>query len=428
MPGIILKSVKTKMHRTGLVIFTIISCVFVMARCMNNDTTEKNSLSEIKFADFAGPEKCISCHKEIYDTYIQTAHSLTAKPVEEKYFKGGSFEKGKNSFTYWPGLNVLMEKRDSGYYQVVNFKGEEKMAMRFDIITGSGTKGQSFLSWRGNKLFQLPITYYTAANQWSNSPGLRADKIVTDKPVTSRCLECHTTFAQAISGPPLEPMEFDHTKIILGVGCEKCHGPAAKHVEFQTNNPLEKTAKFIINPAALNRQLQLDVCALCHGSNIKKIKPSFQFTPGRNLADYFRIDSLSEVAVNNGNIDVHGNQYGLMEASKCFRMSKELTCNTCHNSHQNESGNIALFSQRCISCHNTEAPDFKTPSHIRVLGIDKNCINCHMPALPSKLIAVKLQGEKELRASLIRSHFISVYADETKKFMALQTTKKKKNK
>jgi hypothetical protein len=36
------------------------------------------------------------------------------------------------------------------------------------------------------------------------------------------------------------------------------------------------------------------------------------------------------------------------------------------------------------------------------------------------MIAVKLQDEERLRASLIRSHFISVYADETKKFMAAQ--------
>ena len=418
------KQVKIKIHNITSVILVIVSCVFIAVRCINNDKAEENTLEKVQFNDFAGAEKCISCHKDVYDKFIHTAHFLTGKPADEKYFKG-SFEPGKNSFSYNPDLRVSMEKTDSGYYQVVYYKNEKKMSMRFDMIIGSGTKGQSFLSWRGNKLFQLPITYYSEADQWSNSPGLRADKIVTDMPVTSRCLECHTSFAEAISGPPLEPMEFDHNKIILGVDCEKCHGPAAKHVEFQTKKKNEKKVKFIINPASLSRQQQLDACALGHGSNIKKTKPSFQFTVGKNLADYFKISSLNDDAVNNGNIDVHGNQYGLMVASKCFRMSKQLTCNSCHNSHENEKGSVELFSQRCITCHNINDSVFKTASHTAVASVEKNCIDCHMPKLPSSLIAVKLQDEERLRASLIRSHFISVYPDETKKFMISQSKNKK---
>jgi hypothetical protein len=45
--------------------------------------------------------------------------------------------------------------------------------MRFDMVIGSGVMGQSFLTWRNNKLYQLPITYFTAADQWSNSPGFQ---------------------------------------------------------------------------------------------------------------------------------------------------------------------------------------------------------------------------------------------------------------
>ncbi len=414
---------KIKLHHTTFVILALASCVIIAVRCTNNDQSKSSITDEIQFSDFAGSEKCMSCHKEYGEKFIHTAHYLTAKPTVEEYFKG-SFVSGQNNFSYNPDLKVLMDKTDSGYYQVVYYKGEKKISMRMDMIIGSGTKGQSFLSWRGNKLFQLPITYYTEADQWSNSPGLRSDKIVIDKPVTSRCLECHSSYAQSIGGPPLEPMEFDRNRIILGVGCEKCHGPGAKHVEFQTKNPQEKTAQFIVNPASLSRQQQLDACALCHGSTIKKVKPSFQFTVGKNLSDYFTISSLNDDAVNNGNIDVHGNQYGLMAASKCFKNSKVLTCNSCHNSHENENGNLELFSQRCMSCHNIKEPAFKTATHTQV-AIEKNCINCHMPSLPSRSIAVKLQGQEELRASLIRSHFVAVYPGEAKKFMSAKPAIKK---
>lgn len=104
--------------------------------------------------------------------------------------------------------------------------------MRFDIVTGSGAKGQSFMSWRGDKLFQLPITYFTTAAQWSNSPGFPSDRVMIDRPITSRCMECHVTFAERISEDGKEPEEFSKTNIIYGVDCEKCHGPAAEHVAF----------------------------------------------------------------------------------------------------------------------------------------------------------------------------------------------------
>jgi hypothetical protein len=402
-----------------MVISIIIISVAGLAKCINKGNDKATGASEIDFNQFAGSEKCAGCHKNIYDTHIQTAHYLTLMPPEEKFIMG-SFEKGKNTYSYSPDILLSMEKRDSGFYQVVYFKGEEKKAMRFDMVIGSGVMGQSFLSWRKDKLYQLPITFFTAANQWSNSPGLRSDKVVIDKPVTSRCLECHASYAQGISGPPLEPMEFDHNKIIYGINCEKCHGPAAKHVEYQTQNPQEKTGKFIVNPASLSRQLQLDVCALCHAGNINKIKPSFQFTAGKNLADYFKVDSLNDEAVKNGNIDVHGNNYGLLIASKCFRMSVNLTCNSCHNTHENQRGKTELFSQKCMSCHDIKTESFKTPAHVQVIAIGKNCIDCHMPAQPSRAIAVKLQGEEVPRASLIRTHFIGIYPDETKRFKSLK--------
>jgi hypothetical protein len=95
-------------------------------------------------------------------------------------------------FSFHPGLFVEMEKRDSGLYQVAYSKEIEKVARRFDIVTGSGAKGQTYLSWKGNELFQLPISYLTSANEWANSPGF-LKKVVYNRPVTSRCLECHST-------------------------------------------------------------------------------------------------------------------------------------------------------------------------------------------------------------------------------------------
>ena len=98
-------------------------------------------------------------------------------------------------------------------------------------------------------------------------------------------------------------------------------------------------------------------------------------------------------------------------------MTTTLTCNTCHNTHENERGKINVFSQRCMTCHNQEHGTFCKIDSLPVATIKKNCIDCHMPLKSSRNIAVMLPGASTVTAALIRSHYISVYPDETKKVL-----------
>jgi nitrate/TMAO reductase-like tetraheme cytochrome c subunit len=406
---------KIKYSRSALVLVILTSAIFMLVRCTGSDKKTAIAENTADFEAYATADKCASCHKAIYENHLKTAHYLTGQPANAETIMG-SFENGKNTYSYTPSILLSMQKRDSGFYQVAFFKGEEKKAMRFDMVIGSGVMGESYLNWRGNRLYQLPITFFTAANQWSNSPGFPSDRVLIDRPVTARCLECHVTYATAADTAVMEPMEFDRNRIIYGVDCQKCHGPAAAHVDYQTKHPEDKKAKFIINPVQLSRSQQLDICALCHGGNIQKTKPSFSFIPGNKLSDHFTIDTSSTFVLNSP-VDVHGNQVGLLKASKCFRKTQTLTCNTCHNTHENERGKTEVFSQRCMSCHNPADATFKTATHQSVSGLEKNCIDCHMPAQPSKSIAVNLQGMETPKASLLRTHFIGIYPDEIKKFI-----------
>ncbi|MEO5682561.1 MAG: multiheme c-type cytochrome [Chitinophagaceae bacterium] len=405
----------TRYRRSAIAICLITCCAVLLTRCINRQSEELAGVKKVNFSQFAGSASCAGCHKNIYDTHINTAHYNSSQPASAKTLMG-SFEPGKNSFAFSAHTVVSMEKRDSSFYQVAYSDGVEKAVRRFDIVIGSGTKGQTSVYWHNRQLYQLPITYFTPASQWSNSPGFPM-KAVFNRPITSRCMECHSTYINTISAPGKEPESFDAGTIVYGIDCEKCHGPAAAHVVFQTSHPAEKQGKFIINPASFSRQQQLDACALCHGGRLQKTTPSFEFIAGDRLADYFTLDTT---APNPENIDLHGNQYGLMRASKCFKMSEVLTCNSCHNPHEKEKGKLELFSQRCTSCHTTaEHGNGKLCTMTASLGksITANCIDCHMPAKPSKAIAVFLPGHNAPTAALIRSHFISIYADETKKFM-----------
>ena len=413
----------TQYYNSTIIIVMVIVCISFLTMCMNKKTAKADAEKKASYKDFAGSASCQNCHKDIYHSHLNTAHFHTSEIASEKNIKG-SFETGKNIFPYPNGSFIAMKKMDSGFYQVEYFGNAERQRHSFNIVSGSGTKGQTYLYWENNKLFQLPITYFTSASQWCNSPGF-PDRAVFKRPITSRCLECHTTFAAVISASGIEPEEFDKKTIVYGVDCERCHGPAAMHVAYQTQNPKDNNAKYIINPAKFTRQQNLDLCALCHGGKLQKTKSSFSFVSGDTLAGFFKWDTASKTA---GDIDVHGNQLGLLKLSRCFLESSTLTCNSCHNPHQNEKNELAVYSQRCMTCHNKEHNNFCTINPSLVANIKNNCIDCHLPKQASHAISVFLPGQSMLTPSLIRTHYITIYPDETKKYIEQMKKQSRENK
>ena len=381
-------------------------------RCMDRgaEKTEGNAALQA-YEEFAGSNKCVSCHTDIYNKHIQTAHYQTSAPATHSNI-AGSFDNDKNSITYPNGSVIKMEEKDGKFYQVAYMNGVEAKRQPMDIVIGSGKKGQSYASWNQVNLVQLPVTYFTQAQQWCNSPGY-PNKIAFNRPITSRCLECHTTYAGEIIEKPSSKAEgFKESEIIYGVTCEKCHGPGAKHVDYQAKNPADTTGRFILNPRSFTRDQSLDLCALCHGGKLEKTKPSFSYTAGEKLSAYFNWDTTAKVA---GSIDVHGNQLGLLKSSSCFLQSATLTCNNCHSLHENND--LSTYSQKCMDCHSTEHGNFCTEKSVSLEKKKNNCIDCHMPKQASRSIAVVLPGQNFITPTFIRTHHIAKYVEDTKKFI-----------
>jgi hypothetical protein len=399
-----------KIKRSTLLIVLIVSGTFLLVKCISSNDETKEKEKNNNFKSFAGSAVCANCHKDIYDQHIHTEHHLTSAAVTEENILG-SFVKGKNVFAFDMFNYVQMEKRDSGFYQVYYNSGNVIKEARFDIVVGSGRKGQSYLNWRDDRLVQLPITYFSPAGQWSNSPGYPPQKVVFNRPITSRCMECHSTYLEKTSDASTSPESFDRNHIIFGVECEKCHGPAARHVDFQSQNPDVKEARFIVNPGKLSRERIMDLCALCHGGRLTKTRPSFTFQAGDTLSNYFTFNPVPPDA---NAIDVHGNQLGLLSFSKCYTQS-DMTCMSCHNIHENENGKIELFSQRCQNCHSEGHEKLCKMTNDIGHAITQNCIDCHMPKQPSHAVAVYLQGAFTPTPALMRTHYIKVYPEEVKK-------------
>jgi len=413
-----------KLRRSSIVIFIIICFCFILPQCINRHNHENNEsvIDDTKFQQYAGSESCAKCHKQIYDSFITTGHNLTSQQANEKNIKG-SLEDGKNIYQYSHELFMSIEKTDSGVYEVKHQKGTKSTIGSIDIIIGSGTRGQTYLTWKNNSLFQLPISYMTPLNQWVNSPGA-GNNLVIYRPVYVRCLECHATYANRIASGFNGQGEFARKQIIYGVTCEKCHGPGAKHVEFQTEYPNARVAKYIINPHTFIRLQSLNQCRLCHGGKMNPTKPAFSFTAGDTLQNYFHINDSAKGA----QMDVHGNQYGLLAESKCFKNTATLTCVTCHDPHDNERGNVELFSQRCMTCHNEEHSTFckidpKTIGADNYASIKSNCIDCHMPKEKSNVIIMQVNDSSKTEAASLRTHFIALYPWATKKYLAEKNLK-----
>jgi hypothetical protein len=361
---------------------------------------------------FAGSESCKSCHKDIYESHVKTAHYFTSRPAAQEFIKG-SFDSSRSHFVYNKFMEVVMEKENDSFFQTAYVNGTPFQSEAFGVVIGSGRKGQTYLYWQGVKLFQLPVSYYTPLDSWCNSPGYSTNYIRFNRPITGQCIECHGTYAK-IDGQENNNSLFDKNQMIYGVDCERCHGPGEQHVAFHAANPDEKKAKFIINAKLLGRQQRLDACALCHSGFRKSIQPPFTFKVGDKLDEYssagYNADSVSS-------LDVHGNQYGLLTSSKCFKMSPQMDCSSCHNVHVNEVRSPKLFSQRCMTCHTEAAHNTCTVTPVKGLVLGDNCIDCHMPALPSKKIFLQLADPEKSTPDLVRMHRVGIYPNSTKDYL-----------
>ena len=360
----------------------------------SGQTTTTNSASHV------GDDECRACHASIVESYFRTSHHLTSR-IAAKDSILGSFSDGKNLLkTSYPDLNFRMKAKANGFYVTSESEFPDpssKHSERLDLVLGSGRIGQTYLYWEGDRLFELPVSYWTALGTWISSPGYLDDVGNFDRPVTPRCLECHVGYAETVPGPE-PPNHYNSAKIVMGISCERCHGPGRQHVDAMRS---KKPAESIINPAKLTRDKQVEVCAQCHNGLRKPAAPAFSYIPGESLDNYFEppLADPSQTA------EVHGNQVGLLQRSRCFQASPTMSCATCHNVHQTQR-NAASYSEYCLMCHKT-----KTCREFRKLGekIGRNCINCHMPMQSSNKI-ISISNGKEVKAK-IRTHRIKVYPE-----------------
>ena len=361
---------------------------------------------------YVGDASCTPCHKDISQSYQHTGHHLTSQ-LPTLMSVHGSFQKDANILTIVdpaqpaePGLQYVMEASKEGFFEAARSGWSSDVfqrSERLDLVTGSGVRGQTYLYWQRDRLFELPVSYWTDGHRWINSPGYIDGTADFSRVVNPACLECHASYIRALSSGP-GTNRYDRESLVVGISCESCHGAGANHVRLEAKHETEanlSTPHGILNPANFSRDRKVDLCAECHnGIQREALAPTFSYVPGRPLSEFFKALPAPEVE----HPDVHGNQVGLLQRSKCYRSSDKMSCTTCHNVHTTGQP-AASYALKCLTCH-----QWQTCGMANELGqtrIEKECIDCHMPSEETNVIVSETAGQ--VVHAKMRNHWIKVY-------------------
>lgn len=364
---------------------------------------------KVRRSSYIGARACGNCHAAKYESFRRTAHHLTSRLPEPASILGKFTPEQAVLRTRNPDTWFEMSSGEGGFYQAGSTRTEDgvrRRTERIDISVGSGKIGQTYLYWKGNQLFQLPVSYFTGSGRWINSPGYVDGLVNFDRPIVPRCLECHATYFEDATH---HTNTYSREHFVLGISCERCHGPGSEHEANQGRHPKAVGAPYIVDPRRLEPQRKNEICAQCHSGLGKPLKPPFSFLPGEPLDRHIELESLDD----QNRIGVHSvNQLARLSKSKCFAESEGMTCVSCHDPHTLERGNRELFSTRCLNCH--KAHDCGLAPQLGD-AIRKDCISCHMPHLQDR--GTGMETASGMAFPLMAEHFISIYPEATRRVM-----------
>jgi hypothetical protein len=384
-----------KNKKIVIVFVLFVSIIVLFVKCV-----QQSADNDPRGAEYAGATTCVQCHQDIVNSYAHTGHFKTSAPFFFDSLKS-LLNNTNTTFSFSDSDVVKLEEFEKNILQS-HYVGNNKLkSEKMDMVFGSGEKAMTFGYWKDSQLFQLPLTYLMNLHLWTNSPGFPTEYADYTRAIISRCFGCHSSYVY-YNNEKTKPLEvtqkFDSSTIIYGIDCERCHGPAKKHVDFHLENPSEKKPMYITNISSLSRAQQSDLCGSCHSPGTRiPLKSIFTFVPGDSLKNYFAYYPGSSVIP-----DPHGMQSLLLQQSECYKNSTTLTCLTCHNSHNNE-GSMQTAIASCISCHNTSTHDKQ------MIQENQNCINCHMPLRTSLSLDFNNGKNDHNIPYKLRSHKIAVY-------------------
>ena len=390
---------------------------------------------QVEMDGYVTSRACAACHPHHYATWHASYHR-TMTQVATPASVVGRFD-GKWVEAY--GVMLRPRRRGDEFFIDLAASSRDAAAPEWKLVMTTGLHHMQvywYSSGRGRNVAMAPIVWLRDAQRWVPEPSsfLRPPtrKLQSGDPRWSYvCQECHATGQQPrLSADPKEGV-VDTVVAELGIACEACHGPGARHVEIH-RNPLRRYVRHlsddgadpsIVNPARLTTERSSQVCGQCHAISFPRTPEEQEraWTSGRT---YRPDDDLMETRWivdgrdrssprpqnvlasdphfyedrywSDGMVRVSGREYQGLLDSPCYADAitdeRRLSCMSCHQLHPDPDDPRALSEwaddqlrpgaagdEACLQCH--EAFRANPTRHTRhaVASSGSRCQNCHMP-------------------------------------------------
>jgi tetratricopeptide (TPR) repeat protein len=335
---------------------------------LNDDPPEPVA---VRNPGYVGPQACAPCHAARVAEFLKTPHARACRRPQDGPMPPG-FDPGRGHYsTGEPDLHFDMTREGGEFFQTAvqqTAAGERRTKSRIDLVYGANKADEVFFTWRGDRLYELMTVWLHPSDEWANTTYDRFGSGGFARETTARCLECHNTWFEHVPGTV---NQYRPDSFVLGVTCERCHGPGSEHVKFHQSHPGEQAAHAIVHPGRLARARQTEVCTQCHGNSTKALGPGLSYRPGQPLAEYYRTAETRHPEE-----DHVANQVKYLQQSKCFQKTDSLTCVTCHDPHRpHDPADAGSARRSCAQCHQ---PDACTDRPNLPTAVRDDCVGCHM--------------------------------------------------
>jgi thioredoxin-like negative regulator of GroEL len=345
---------------------------------------------------FVGSVNCKDCHLPEYDNWEGSHHDLAMDVAKPETVRG---DFNDTEFTLF-GVTSRFYRRDGRYFVYTNGPGGEMGEFEITHTFGWEPLQQYLIPFPGGRLQTLPIAWDTEEEKWFRVPPV--EDIDPDDWLywtnaaqnwNGMCAQCHSTNLEKNFDPETET--YNTTWSDIDVGCEACHGPGSRHVEWAQMPDMARPA--VDNYALAQKTSDLtsvelvEQCAACHSrrgsmADLGHTETEFMDTFLPSLLDeglYFADGQiLDEVYV-----------YGSFIQSKMF--DRDVKCSDCHDVHSVER--VLEGNALCLQCHRESQYDtYEHHFHkqegeegepilsdsgevLWEVGTGAQCETCHMP-------------------------------------------------
>jgi Flp pilus assembly protein TadD len=331
------------------------------------------------FAGYVGSASCRKCHPVEYDRWAQSSHGLAERSLRPEMDRP-AFDPAR-SFKH--GSQTTTVRAKDGQYQIVTLGfGTNPEPYRVERVIGQDPIRQFLTSAPGGRWQVQEVSYAPKSNQWfdvygdeDRQPGEWGHWTGRGMNWNSQCAECHNTRLKKNYNAATD--SYHTTMAGMGVGCEACHGPLQKHLDWQQAHP--KSTAHDPTVAPLSPARTIGMCGSCHSRNTDL---TGDFTPDDSFYDHYSLEILDNARrwYPDGQIKDEDYEFASFLGSKMYQAG--VNCLDCHTRDIRKpqlQGN-----DLCLCCHNGSYP--KAPvinpaehGHHKLNDKGSECIGCHMP-------------------------------------------------